>query len=235
MVRSRGDFFRLGVADLESLDRFARKSAENLAASIERARRRPLARILNALGIPQIGEQTAIDIAAWLAGRVPPDEGEPMGGPGGWTTRVAAELRRIATVEPAAFEQVPGVGATVAASLGRFFADAATAGILDDLVAAGVEAERPAPRPTIGDAPAGVLAGRTLVVTGTLPGLSRTEAEEAIRAAGGKPAGSVSRKTDYLVAGESAGSKLQKAQELGVTVIDEAGLRALLAGEEEST
>ncbi len=97
LVRSRGDFFRLGVADLESLDRFARRSAENLAAAIERARRRPLPRILNALGIPQVGEQTAIDLAAWLAGRVPPAEDEAMGGPGGWTARVAAELRRVAT------------------------------------------------------------------------------------------------------------------------------------------
>jgi DNA ligase (NAD+) len=87
----------------------------------------------------------------------------------------------------------------------------------------------------IGDAPAGVLSGKTLVVTGTLPGLSRAEAEEAIRAAGGKAAGSVSRRTDYLVAGESAGSKLQKAQELGVPVLDEDRFRALLAGEEAST
>jgi DNA ligase (NAD+) len=235
MVRSRGDFFRLGVADLESLDRFARRSAENLAASIERARRRPLARIVNALGIPQVGEQTAIDLAGWLVGRVPPGEAEPMGGPDGWTARAAAELRRIATVEPAAFEEVPGVGATVAASLERYFADPATAGILDDLVAAGVEAERPAPRPPAGDASAGVLAGRTLVVTGTLAGLSRPEAEDAIRAAGGKAAGSVSRKTDYLVAGENAGSKLDRAQELGVPVLDEAGFRQLLAGEEAST
>ena len=234
MVHSRGDFFRLGVADLETLERFARKSAENLAAAIDRARRRPLARILNALGIPQVGEQTAIDVAAWLAGRIPPGEGEPMGGPGGWTARVAAELRRIASVEPSAFEEVPGVGATVAASLGRYFADPGSTGILDDLVAAGVEAERPAPRPVSGAGPAGPLAGKTLVVTGTLPELSRAEAEEAIRAAGGKAAGSVSRKTDYLVAGENAGSKLQKAQELGVPVLDEAGFRALLGGEEAS-
>lgn len=158
-----------------------------------------------------------------------------MGGPDGWTERVAAELRRVAAEEPAAFEEVPGVGGTVAASLARYFADLATAGILDDLVAAGVEAEQPAARPTIGDAPAGVLSGKTLVVTGTLPGLSRAEAEEAIRAAGGKAAGSVSRRTDYLVAGESAGSKLQKAQELGVPVLDEDRFRALLAGEEAST
>ena len=235
MIRSRGDFFRLDVADLESLDRFARKSAENLAAAIDRARRRPLARILNALGIPQVGEQTAIDVSTWLAGRVRPAEDERMGGPDGWTARVAAELRRIATDEPAAFEAVPGVGATVAASLGRFFADPATAGILDDLVAAGVEAERPASRPAIGEVPAEALAGKTLVVTGTLPGLSRAEAEDAIRAAGGKAAGSVSRKTDYLVAGDNAGSKLQKAEELGVPVLDEEGFRQLLAGEEAPT
>jgi len=158
-----------------------------------------------------------------------------MGGPDGWTARVAAELRRIAIDEPAAFEQVPGVGATVAASLGRFFADPTTAGILDDLVAAGVEAERPASRPAIGQGPAGALAGKTLVVTGTLPYLSRAEAEDAIRAAGGKAAGSVSRKTDYLVAGDNAGSKLQKAEELGVPVLDEAGFRQLLAGEETPT
>ena len=232
LVRSRGDFFRLSVADLESLDRFARKSAENLAASIERARRRPLARILNALGIPQVGEQTAIDIATWLVGRAGPAEDEPMGGPDGWTARVASELRRVATEEPAAFEAVPGVGATVAASLARFFADPATGGILDDIVAAGVEAERPASRPAIGAGPLGVLAGKTVVVTGTLPGLSRAEAEDAIRAAGGKASGSVSRKTDYLVAGESAGSKLEKARELGVPVLDEDGFRQLLAGEE---
>ncbi len=169
LVRSRGDFFRLRVEDLESLDRYARKSAENLAAAIQRARRRPLARILNALGIPQVGEQTAIDIATWLAGRVRPAEDEPMGGPTGWTARVAAELRRIATDEPESFEEVPGVGATVAASLGRFFADPATAGILDDLVAAGVEAERPALRPATGADSLGALDGKTLVVTGTLP------------------------------------------------------------------
>ncbi len=81
----------------------------------------------------------------------------------------------------------------------------------------------------------GPLAGKTVVVTGTLEGFGRTEAEEAIRAAGGKPAGSVSKKTDYLVAGESAGSKLAKAQELGVPVIDEAGFRRLLAGDAPAT
>ncbi len=232
MVRSRGDFYRLRVEDLETLERFARKSAQNLADAIERSRRRPLSRILNALGIPQVGEQTAIDLADWAAATWPPADGEPMGGPEGWTARVARALGEVARDVPGRFEEVPGVGSVVADAIARYFADEATAAILDDLVAAGVEAERPRPRPVPAPGGAGsALAGRTVVVTGTLPGFSRQEAEEAIRAAGGHPAGSVSRKTDYVVAGENAGSKLAKAQELGVPVLDEAGLRRLLAGE----
>jgi DNA ligase (NAD+) len=230
LVRSRGDFFRLSVEQLESLDRFARKSAENLAAAIERARRRPLARILNALGIPQVGEQTAIDLAAWLAERLPPGEGEPMGGAHGWTARAAAELRRLAAEDPAAFEAVPGIGGTVAAGLVRYFTEPATAGVLEELVAAGVEAERPAVQRAT--AATGPLVGKTVVVTGGLVDFDRQGAEEAIRAAGGHAAGSVSRKTDYLVAGENAGSKLARAQELGVPVLDEAAFKRLLAGED---
>ncbi len=229
LVKSRGDFYRLSLEDLESLERFARKSAENLAAAIERARVRPLARILYALGIPQIGEQTAIDLANWIRDRWPPTEEEPMGGPGGWLARVATGL---AALPGEAFEAVPGVGPNVAASLGRFFTDPGTSGVLIDLVDAGVEPMRPAPRVAgEGDGP---LTGRTLVVTGTLEGFDRQGAEEAIRAAGGKVSGSVSRKTDYLVAGENAGSKLAKANELGVPVLDEHGLRRLLTGEDGS-
>jgi DNA ligase (NAD+) len=229
LVKTRGDFYRLTVEQLESLDRFARKSAENLAASIDRSRRRPLGRIVNALGIPQVGWQTAIDLATWLAGRFPPEPDEPMGGPDGWTARVAAELARLAADDPTVFQAVPGVGAVVAESIARYFADPVTGGQLAELVTAGVEAERPALQaPGAADGP---LAGKTLVVTGTLDGFSREEAEEAIRAAGGKPSGSVSRKTDYLVAGESAGSKLAKAQELGVPVLDANAFRRLLAGE----
>jgi DNA ligase (NAD+) len=226
LVRTRGDFFRLSVEQLESLDRFARKSAENLKAAIERARSRPLARILNALGIPQVGEQTAIDLAGWIAEAWPPAEDEPMGGEGAWFARIARGLRDTPAER---FERVPGVGPTVAASLARFFSAPESAGILADLVAAGVEPERPQPRTP--DAGEGPLTGRTLVVTGTLEGFDRQGAEEAIRAAGGKVSGSVSRKTDYLVAGENAGSKLAKAQELDVPVLDEAGFRDLLGGE----
>ncbi len=223
LVKRFGDFYRLSTEDLESLDRFARKSAENLHEAIERARRRPLARIFTALGIPQVGETTAVDLARWEAERVRPD---PDGTE--WLRRVSADLRAVAREQPELFEAVEGVGPTVAQSLARYFSDPATASMLDDLADAGVEAEAPALRaPGAG----GALAGRTVVVTGTLEGMSREEAEEAIRSAGGKPAGSVSRKTDYLVAGEKAGSKLQKAQELGVTVLDEEAFRRLLEGD----
>ena len=229
LLGSRADFFRLDVETLMTLDRYARKSAENLVASIERARRRPLARILNALGIPQVGEQTAIDLASWLAARIPPADDEPMGGPerldGPGGRRAQSDRPRRS---PSAFEAVPGVGATVAAGLVRYFTEPATRDVLAELVDAGVEAERPVVRPpaaggtSAGDGP---LAGKTLVVTGSLAGYDRQAAEEAIRAAGGRVSGSVSKKTDYLVAGENAGSKLAKAQELGVPVLDEDGLR----------
>jgi DNA ligase (NAD+) len=114
----------------------------------------------------------------------------------------------------------------VAASLGRFFADPSTAGLLGELAAVGVVAIPPEVGPA--GAAGGPLTGKTLVVTGTLEGFDRPAAEAAIRAAGGKAAGSVSRRTDYLVAGENAGSKLAKAQELGVPVLDEAAFVALL-------
>ncbi|MEP7158818.1 MAG: BRCT domain-containing protein, partial [Chloroflexota bacterium] len=227
LVKSRGDFFRLSVEDIESLDRFARKSAENLHSSIQKARVRPLYRIIHGLGIPQVGVTTAIELSSWLAATFPPRDDEPMGGPEGWFKRIAAELRRVTAAD---FEQIYGVGPTVAAALERWLTDPLTADVLDDLVDAGIEPERPAPQAAA--AADGPLAGKTVVVTGTLTGFDREQAENAVRAAGGKPGGSVSKKTDYLLAGESAGSKLAKAQELGVPVIDEDGFRRILAGEE---
>jgi DNA ligase (NAD+) len=228
LLRTRGDFYRLTVDQLEALERFGRKSAENLIVSIDRSRRRPLARILNALGITQVGEQTAIDLASWIAATWPPAEDEPMAGEGGWLARVTDALR---TAGAERFQEVPGIGPTVGASIAGWFADATTADVLDDLVRAGVEPERPAPRSAAGGAgEPGAFAGKTVVVTGALEGFSREEAEEAVRAAGGKASGSVSKKTDYVVAGSGAGSKLAKAQELGVTVLGEEGFRALLAG-----
>jgi DNA ligase (NAD+) len=238
LVKRRSDFFRLSVEDLEGLDRFARKSAENLHDRIQRARvGRPLARILNSLGMPQVGESTAIDLARWLATRTRPDDHPPAAGdaiPDPWFAAVARDLRTVAADTPETLTEVEGIGPLVAGAIGRYFADPATADVLDELVAAGIVPERPTMPPSGATGEAGPLAGKTVVVTGTLEGFGRTEAEEAIRAAGGKPAGSVSKKTDYLVAGESAGSKLAKAQELGVPVLDEAGFRRLLAGELEA-
>ena len=124
-----------------------------------------------------------------------------------------------------------GVGQVVAEGIAAYFADEHTAGTLHALIDVGVTAEAPAAGAASPEPGSGRLAGKTLVVTGTLPGSTRPEAEEAIRAAGGHAAGSVSKQTDYLVAGDKAGSKLAKAEKLGIPVLDEDGFRALLAGE----
>jgi len=221
LVKRRGDFFRLSVEDLEGLDRFARKSAENLHANIRKARRRPLERLIASLGIPQVGWTTSIELAHWLAAEVPQRED--------WLVRAAATLRDVAASQPDRFEEIEGVGPTVAAALAAWFAPGgAGEGVLEDLADAGVEVELPAPRAPAGDGP---LAGKTVVVTGSIEGYSREAAEAAVRSAGAKPAGSVSKKTDYVVAGPGAGSKLAKAQELGVPVIDGGDFERLISGE----
>ena len=165
LIGSRADFFRLDVETLMTLDRFARKSAENLVASIDRARRRPLARILNALGIPRWGSRPRSTWpAGWPAGSRRPTTSR-WAAAAGWTARAATELTRIAEAEPEAFEAVPGVGSTVAAGLVRYFTDEGTRNVLAELVGAGVEAERPTVRPVAaedGAAAGGPLAGKTL-------------------------------------------------------------------------
>jgi len=226
LVKTRGDFYRLTVEDLEGLERFGRKSAENLKASIERSRRRPLARVLNSLAIPQVGEATAIDLAGWIASRWPSEALDARE----WTALVTRSLPGVTAEE---LMEVSGIGPVVAAAIAGYFAAPETAAVLADLVDAGVVAEPPARRVASrgGPAAAGPLAGKTVVVTGSLSGYNRAAAEEAVRAAGGKSAGSVSKNTSYLVAGENGGSKLAKAAELGVPVLDEDGFRRLLAGE----
>ena len=232
LVKRRGDFFRLSIEDIESLERFARKSAENLHRNIQKARRRPLGRVIASLGIPQVGWTTAMELARWLAGELP--SAEPIVG-ADWLHTAAAHLQAVASDAPARFEEIEGVGPTLSASLATWFgADGPGLEVLDDLADAGLEVELPEPRPAGAEAAAtGPLAGKTVVVTGTIEGFSREEAEEAVRAAGGKPAGSVSKRTDYVVAGPGAGSKLAKAEELGIPVLDANGFRAVLAADSD--
>jgi DNA ligase (NAD+) len=226
LLTEPADLYRLNVETLEGLDRFARKSAENLHAAIQASRRRPLARIINALGMRHVGEQTAIDLAAWLTRQNLRGEAESEEG---WTRRVADQLAGASADELTA---VPGIGRVVAEAIVEYFAGEHTRDTLRHFVEAGVVAEAPKPGAPP-EAAEGPLSGKTLVVTGTLAGFSREEAEEAIRAAGGHPAGSVSAKTDYLVAGEKAGSKLARAEKLGVAVLDEEGFRRILGDEQQ--
>ena len=221
LVREPADVFRLNADILEGLDRLGRKSAENLSAAIDAARHRPLGRIINGLGIRHVGGQTAVDLASWLASELPRGEGETDAA---WTRRAADRLRGASAEE---LTGVYGIGAVVAAAIEQFFRDEHTGETLHRIVEAGVSAEAPAPGAS-GQPAEGPLSGKTLVVTGSLADFSRPEAEEAIRAAGGHAASSVSAKTDYLVAGDKAGSKLAKAEKLGVTVLDEAAFRKLL-------
>ena len=201
LVRTPADLYRLGLPELAGLERMAGKSAANLLAAIEKSKRTTLARFIYALGIRNAGEATAKDLA-----------------------RHFGRLDRLLDAGPEELMRVPEVGPVVAESVCQFLAEPHNREAICQLRAAGVvwaEGDGDAAR-------TGALAGRTFVLTGALPGLTRDEARARIEAAGGKVSGSVSKKTDYVVAGEEAGSKLEKAQALGVTVIDEAQLRTLL-------
>jgi DNA ligase (NAD+) len=179
------------------------KSAAALVRQISASKSRGLARVLNGLGIRHVGPR----VAALLGARFPTIE----------------QLRAASAEELSA---VPDIGAVIAASVHEWLASPSGRRTIDGLVAAGVRLDVPAAERTTD----GPLAGKTLVVTGTLPGFTRQEAEEAIRKAGGHAAGSVSKKTDFVVAGAEAGTKLERARALGVPVVDEAGFRELLAG-----
>ena len=194
-----------GVAKLAALDRMGDKSAVRLVAGLNHSKPATLGRFLFALGIRQVGETTAKALARHFGS---------MG-------RIMA-----ATVEQ--LQAVPDVGPVVALSLHTFFDQPHNREVVAQLRAAGIHWPEHQPS-TAADAAALPLAGKTLVLTGTLPTLGREDAKALIEAAGGKVAGSVSKKTHFVVVGEEAGSKLDKARELGLTVLDEAGLRALLA------
>ena len=201
-VRSLPDLYRLGVAALAALDRMADKSAANLVAALEKSKTTTLARFLYALGIRQVGETTAKDLAKHFG---------------------AIDRLMDASVEQ--LLEVNDVGPVVAQSIHTFFAQAHNREVIEQLRAVGItwpEYDGSA------DRSAKPLSGRTFVFTGALPSLAREDAKALIEAAGGKVAGSVSKKTSFVVAGEAAGGKLDKARELGVAVIDEAALRAML-------
>jgi DNA ligase (NAD+) len=212
LVRSIADLYGLDAALLASLDRMGAKSAENLVAALAASKAQPWHRQLYGLGIHHVGEVNAKALAKAFPS--------------------AAELATAAEGTPELITAVYGIGGEIAQSLQQWFATPANQRLLEQLERLGFplaasEAERAAAGGA-GSGEAAPLAGCTFVLTGTLPSLSRSAAQALIEAAGGKVSGSVSKKTSYVVAGEEAGSKLSKAEALGVAVLDEAALRALL-------
>ncbi|MFZ4538498.1 NAD-dependent DNA ligase LigA [Propionivibrio sp.] len=201
IVRTPADLYRMGLLALANLDRMAEKSATNLLAAIEKSKHTTLARFIYALGIRNVGETTAKDLA-----------------------RHFGCVDRVLVADEEELMQVGDVGPVVAQCLRQFCTEPHNLEVVEQLRAAGVVWPEGEAQPVAVSA----LAGKVLVLTGTLPSLTREDAKALIEAAGGKVSGSVSKKTDFVIAGAEAGSKLEKAQELGVTVIDEAQLRTLL-------
>jgi DNA ligase (NAD+) len=200
-VRDIADVYALDLDTLLRVPRMGRKSAANLLAAIERSKHRGLARLLVGLGIRFVGEQTAAILAS--------DFGS---------------IDAVASAGVQQLQDSEGIGPEVAGSVHLFFRQAANLRMIERLVAAGVDVTAP----KRASSRAGTLSGKTFVLTGTLPSLSREEASTLIVAAGGKVTGSVSKRTNYVVAGDDPGSKYDKARELGIPVVDEDGLRALL-------
>jgi DNA ligase (NAD+) len=211
LIRTLPELYTLGLAKLSALDRMGDKSAANLLAGLEASKRTTLARFLFALGIRHIGETTAKDLA-----------------------RHFGALDRIMDATEVQLLEVNDVGPIVANSLRSFFLQPHHREVVEQLRAAGIRWEETegiaiAAAEAPGSAGVAGIAGHTFVLTGTLPTLTRDAAQALIEAGGGKVTGSVSKKTRYVVAGADAGSKLGRAVELGITVLDEAALLALLA------
>jgi DNA ligase (NAD+) len=199
LIATPADIYALTHEAVSALERMAEKSAANLLAAIEASRGRELHRFVFALGIRNVGEQTAKDLA-----------------------RHFGNLDAVMMADAATLMQVPDVGPVVAESLLAFFAEPHNRAVIERLRAAGAWRDGEA-MPLVGP-----LTGKTFVLTGTLPNLTRDQAKEMIEVQGGKVAGSVSKKTDFVVAGAESGSKLTKAQELGISVLDEVGLLTVL-------
>ncbi len=207
LIRTLPELYKLGVAKLVELDRYGEKSAQNLVAALEASKRTTLARFLYALGIRHVGEATAKDLA-----------------------RHFGAIDRIMDASIEQLQAVRDVGPVVAQSLRAFFDQPHHREVVEQLRAAGITWDEHDGSAEM-DASMLPLAGKTLVLTGTLPTLGRDEAKDLVEAAGGKVAGSVSKKTSWVIAGAEAGSKLDKARELGIPVLDEDGLRLLLSGQ----
>ncbi len=203
VIRTLPDLYRLGLTALANLERMADKSANNLLQALEKSKHTTLPRFLFGLGIRHVGEATAKELARHFG---------------------SLDAIMDATVEQ--LLEVADVGPIVAQSLRTFFDQPHNREVVEQLRACGLSWAEGAPA----EQTPKPLAGKTFVITGTLPTLSRDQAKDQLEAAGAKVAGSVSKKTDYLLAGTEAGSKLDKARELGVAVIDEAQMQALLAG-----
>jgi DNA ligase (NAD+) len=205
VVKTPVDIYRLGIAALAGLERMAEKSAAKVLGAIEASKKTTLARFLFALGIRHVGEATARDLA-----------------------RHFGSLEGLMNAGEAALQQAPDVGPVVAASIARFFAEPHNRDAIAQLRAAGVAFEEPGPAPQ--PSADGPFAGKIVVLTGSLASMPRDEAKARIEALGGKVTGSVSKKTDFVVAGEEAGTKLDKARELNVAVLEEAAFLAMLDG-----
>ncbi len=204
VVTTAADLYKLGFTALAELDRMADKSAQNVLNALEKSKSTTLARFIYALGIRHVGEATAKELANYFG--------------------------KMDSVMEASAEQlldVPDIGPVVANTIVAYFNDPLNVELVAQLRAAGVTWEEGHGSDQIPQ----LLEGKLFVLTGTLPNLSRDAAKALIEAAGGKVTGSVSKKTHYVVAGAEAGSKLAKAEELGITVLDEDGLRALFSGE----
>jgi DNA ligase (NAD+) len=209
-VRTLPDFYKLDLPQLVALERYGEKSAANLLERLERSKQTTLARFLYGLGIRHVGETTAKDLAHHFGA-----------------------LDRLMDAPLDALLEVADVGPIVAQSVRTFFDQPHNREVVEQLRGVGVTWPE-GPGAAVAKPAAGPLFGKTFVLTGTLPVLTRDEAKEMIEAAGGKVSGSVSKRTDYVVAGSEAGSKLAKAQELGTTVLDEAALLELLGAAERS-
>ena len=215
LVRSPADIYKLSAAQLTDLERMGEKSAENVVAAIERSKDTTLERFVYALGVPNTGEATARDLARYFRTLDAVIEAAEADAPTAHAEKDKDRCPRL--------QEVPDVGPTVAAHISHFFTESRNRKVIDTLIAAGVN------WPTVAKAKAsGPLVGKTFVLTGTLPGMSRDEVSALIEANGGKVSGSVSKNTDYVVAGAEAGSKLAKAEKLGVAILDLEGLKALI-------